>query len=205
MSSFLPVPPGSIATVVTHLEMFEQPKALPGKPRPGLHLRRVREPSLDWYRSLYRRIGEQWLWFSRILMTDEQLLAVIHHPNEAVYALQDGDQEIGLLELNWRQAPECEIALFGLTPDATGGGAGAWMMGQAQRIAFDEERAARVWLHTCTLDHPRALPFYVNQGFKAFRREVEIAPDPRLSGNICRNAAAFHPIIDVHDANKDRK
>ncbi len=197
MSSFIPVPPGSIAAIVTHLEMVARPNTLPPKSAPGLSLRRVPEPPLDWYRRLHRNIGEEWLWFSRLMMRDDQLAEVIHHPNVAVYALRDGEQDVGLLELDWRQAPECEIAFFGVLPGAIGRGAGASLMGEAQRITFDEERATRLWLHTCTLDHPRALPFYLAHGFTAFRREVEIAPDPRLSGNVRRNAAAFHPIIDV--------
>ena len=77
---------------------------------------------------------------------------------------------------------------------ATGRGLGAWAMREVRRLAF-VEGAARLWLHTCTLDHPRALPFYIAQGFRPFRREIEIAPDPRISGELRRDAAAFHPVI----------
>lgn len=198
MSSLLPVPDGAIAAIVTHLEMFGRPECLPGKPCASLSLSQRPQPDLDWYRNLYRQIGEEWLWFSRAMMHDQQLAAVIHHPNVSVYALSDGAQDIGLLELDWRQAPNCEIAFFGLIPEAVSQGAGAWMMGEAQRIAFDAERATRLWLHTCTLDHPQAMPFYLRHGFRAFRREVEIAPDPRLSGDMRADAAAFHPIIGSH-------
>ena len=175
--------------------MFACPAELPAKPLDSLQLRNIQQPGLDWYRSLYRRIGEEWLWFSRLVMNDRQLADVIQHPNVSVYALSDGGRDIGLLELDWRQAPECEIVFLGLAPDAVRQGAGAWLVGEAQRIAFDEERATRLWLHTCTLDHPRALPFYLRHGFRAFRREVEIASDPRLTGDMRADAAAFHPII----------
>lgn len=195
MSSLLPVPDGAIAAIVTYLEMFGRPESLPPKPQASLSLEQRRKPDLDWYRNLYRQIGEEWLWFSRLLMNDQQLVSVIHHPNVSVYALSDGERDIGLLELDWRQAPDCEIVFFGLVPQAISQGAGAWMMGETQRIAFDVEGATRLWLHTCTLDHPQALPFYLRQGFRAFRREIEIAPDPRLTGDMRADAAAFHPII----------
>lgn len=198
--SLLPVPPGSIAAIVTHLEKTAPPVAYPAPPRPGLHVRRVERPGLDWYRTLYRRIGEDWLWFSRAVMTDAQLAAVIHHPAVAVYALEaageDRGEAIGLLELDWRERPACEIVFFGLVPEAVGAGLGVWLMGEAQRLAFQEGGAERLWLHTCTLDHPNALPFYLARGFRAFKREIEIAPDPRLFDDFRRSAAPHHPIIE---------
>lgn len=193
--ALLPVPVGSIAAVVTHLDMTEPPTRprLPA-PRAGLALVRVPAPDLEWYRALYRAVGEDWLWFSRLELTDAQLGALLGHPQVAVYALCDGCREIGLVELDWRQAPDCEIVFFGLVPGATGQGLGGWAMDQVQRLAF-AEGATRLWLHTCTLDHPRALPFYMAAGFRPFRREVEIVPDPRLFGDIRRDAAPFHPVI----------
>lgn len=192
---FIPVPDGTIAAVVTHLEMTEPPPgAEPPPPRPGLTLAHCPQPDLGWYRALFRRVGEDWLWFSQLLMGDAELAAVIHHPQVAVYAVRDGAREIGLVELDWRKPPDCEIVFFGLVSDAIGQGLGTWLMGQVQRLAF-AQGAVRLWLHTCTLDHPRALPFYMAQGFRPFRREIEIAPDPRLSGRFRRDAAPFHPVI----------
>lgn len=193
--ALLPVPVGCIAAVVTHLEMREPPAERPTmSDRPGLALVRVPTPDLEWYRGLYRAVGEDWLWFSRLTMTDRQLADLLRNPQVAVYAVRDGAREIGLVELDWREAPDCEVVFFGLVPDATGRGLGAWAMREVQRLAF-VQGTARLWLHTCTLDHPRALPFYIAQGFRPFRREIEIAPDPRISGELRRDAAAFHPVI----------
>jgi hypothetical protein len=55
---------------------------------------------------------------------------------------------------------------------------------------------ARVWVHTCTLDHASALRFYQRAGFRPFRRQVEIANDPRLDGTLPRHAAKHVPIIE---------
>ena len=73
------VPAGKIATVVTHLEMTELP-ALPSDPHGTWSLRRVEAPGLDWYRDLFRRVGEEWLWISRSRMFDAKLAAIIHSP-----------------------------------------------------------------------------------------------------------------------------
>ena len=53
----------------------------------------------------------------------------------------------------------------------------------------------RFWAHTCTLDHPSALSFYKRSGFRPFRRQVEIAEDPRLSGLAPMDAAAHVPLL----------
>jgi hypothetical protein len=54
----------------------------------------------------------------------------------------------------------------------------------------------RLWLHTCTLDHPSALAFYQRSGFRPFRRQVEVVNDPRLDGTVPREVARHVPIIE---------
>jgi hypothetical protein len=80
------VPPGKIAAVVTHLEMTARPALPPDADGPWT-LRRVEHPDLDWFRELYRRIGAEWLWFSRLRMSDAQLAALIQPPAAEIYAL----------------------------------------------------------------------------------------------------------------------
>ena len=150
--TLVPVPVGSIAAVVTHLEMTERPR-MPPQPKPGLSLEHVLQPDLEWYRGIYRAIGEDWLWFSRLVMTDEQVQAILRKPQVAVYALREGGDDIGLVELDWREAPDCEISFFGLIPTAIGQGHGAWAMRETQRLAF-EAGAARLWLPPGTSLHP---------------------------------------------------
>jgi hypothetical protein len=108
------VPAGKIAAVVTHLEMTDRPALAPG-PEGKWTLRRVAHPGLDWFRGLYRRIGEEWLWFARIRMSDLDLAAKIHSPLVEVYALVDQGCDEGLLELDFRQSDACEIVMFGVT------------------------------------------------------------------------------------------
>jgi hypothetical protein len=97
------VPAGKIAAVVTHLEMTARP-APRLDPAGAWSLRRVEMPPLDWFRDLYRRVGEEWLWFSRIRMPDAELSAIIHSPMVEVYALEQEGRDEGLLELDFRDA-----------------------------------------------------------------------------------------------------
>jgi GNAT superfamily N-acetyltransferase len=188
------IPAGKIAVVVTHLEMTARP-ALRPDPAGAWSLRRVDAPGLDWFRDLYRRVGEEWLWFSRIRMPDAELAERLHAPQLEVYALVDDGRDEGLLELDFRGSGQCEIGMFGVTAKLVGTGAGRWLMNRALDIAWSRP-VERVWLHTCTFDHPAALAFYQRSGFRAFRRQVEVADDPRLDGTAPREVARHVPVIE---------
>jgi len=51
-------------------------------------------------------------------------------------------------------------------------GFGGYLLTHAIRSAWDSG-ATRVWVHTCTLDHPSALANYVARGMKVYRTETE--------------------------------
>ena len=193
-NGYYDLPPGKIASLVTYLEMTEPPAPRPVPEAAGLALRRVDQPDLDWYRRLFRRIGTEWLWFGRLVMADEQVLAIIGHPLVEVHALTRDGRDEGLLELDRREPPDIELAYFGVTPEVQGQGAGRWLMHHALELAW-ALRPRRFWVHTCSLDHPGALAFYVRSGFRAYRRAVEVADDPRLIGLALRDSAGWFPVI----------
>lgn len=195
LDGFTDLPRGKIATTVTYLEMRRQPEARPHPTPDGLSLQQVRAPSPDWYRTLYRRVGEDWLWFSRIVMPHGKLADIITHRDVDVFAVKRKGAEIGLLELDRRSRPDIELTFLGLVPEAVGSGAGRWLMNEAIALAF-ARHPARFWVHTCTLDHPGALPFYIRSGFTPYRRAIEVFDDPRLTGFLPRGAAPQIPIIE---------
>jgi len=185
---------GKIAAVVTSLEMFAPPPLGKEPAGHGLQLERAVKPDLDWYRDLYRRVGGPWLWVSCLKMHDAALAAVLHDPAVEVWAaVKDGRAE-GLLQLDFRVPGVCELLYFGLTDTVIGQGAGRWMMNRAIERAWSQP-IGRFWVHTCSVDHPAALAFYVRSGFTAFRRQVEIFDDPRLSGVLPPDAAPHVPVI----------
>lgn len=191
--SYEQVPDGELATVVTYLEICGPPD--PSVPTSPLRLKRVEVPQPEHYRELFRLIGAPWLWFSRLIMDDAHLAAIIQHPKVELYSVIDqGGREVGMLELDLREAGECELAFVGLIPELSGQGHGRWLLAEAVRRAW-RDGVSRVYVHTCTLDHPAALAAYTRAGFTPFKRAIERFPDPRLLGFLPRDCAPQVPLL----------
>jgi GNAT superfamily N-acetyltransferase len=188
------VPAGKLASVVTSLEMLQRPTLRPDPTDCPWQLRALNRSDAEAYRHLFRRVGANWLWYSRLQMPVEQLEAILHDVKTEVFALVADAAEEGLLELDYRTKGECELAFFGVSDVLQGRGAGRWLMNRALERAWARP-IRRLWVHTCTLDHPAALAFYVRSGFRAFARSVEIADDPRATGLLPADAAPQVPVI----------
>ena len=176
--------PGVEATLevtITWLEMTARPTR-PSFARPtGVALMRARDPGVAFYRYLYDRVGADWLWYERRKLDDAALDAIISDERVDLYVLYRNGAPAGFAELDRRRAGEIEIAYFGLVPEAIGRGLGVWLLHEVIDIAWSHE-PARLWLHTCTHDHPRALPLYQRAGFVPYRQETQTIPDPHAAG-----------------------
>lgn len=188
------VRPDQVATIITTLEMRARPD-LPPVPDAPLRLVELVRPDPDRYRALFRRVGAPWLWFSRLVMEERALSAIIHDPDVAIFAVIDrAGRDAGMLELDFRRPRACELAYFGLVPELAGRGLGRWLMAEALGRAWRAD-IDRVWVHTCTLDHPSALNFYRASGFTAISRTIETFADPRLIGALPADAAPHVPCL----------
>lgn len=194
LDGYTDLPPGKIASVVTYLEMLERAPERPGVAEPGFEVRRVEGPTVDWYVDLFRRVGGPWLWWGRLSEPREELQRILRDPGNEIFELWAGDRAEGLLELDRRDPSNVELLYFGVTPEMVGRGGGRMLMDFAIARVWDGG-ARRFWLHTCTLDHPGAVDFYVRSGFKPFRRGLEIAADPRLCGLLPVDAAPGVPLL----------
>ena len=190
--SYEPVADGELAAVVTYLEMHEAPNA--PVPPSSLELRRIERPSVGDYRRLYRQVGARWLWFSRLVMPDSKLAAILDDPDVELFEVRDGDGAAGMVELDFRQAGECELAFIGLVPELAGKGHGRWLLAEAVQCAW-RPGVERVHVHTCSLDHPAALAAYCRAGFAPVKRAVERFPDPRLLGILPLDCAPQVPLL----------
>lgn len=194
---YSPVPPGYLAAVVTYLDMHAAPAydgQSIGSESDTLALERLGAAQLDRYRAVYRAVGTPWLWFSRLRMPDEQLRTILGDERVQAFVVRDADRDVGLLELDFREPGECELAFFGLVNDYVGRGAGRWLIREAIARAWAQP-IRRLHVHTCTLDHPQAVTFYQRAGFRPYARAVEVTPDPRLDGTLPREAGAHAPVI----------
>ncbi|HET6969545.1 MAG TPA: GNAT family N-acetyltransferase [Phenylobacterium sp.] len=191
---FHDVPDGKLACVVTSLEMFAKPPLRPEIADEPWTLRRLPEPTAEEYLDPYRAVGREWLWFTRLALPADQLLARVRHPDVEVWRLEAAAGEVGILELDFRETDTCELVYLGVSAGLIGGGAARWLMNRAIERAWSRP-IKRFWVHTCTLDHAGAPAFYVRTGFRPFRRQVEITDDPRLLGLIPSDAAPHVPLI----------
>lgn len=183
-----------LAAIVTFLEMRESPKLEVPSSSP-LSLRRLESPQPADYRKLFRAVGSKWLWFSRLIMPDLELAGIIQHPQVELFIIDDGaGQDVGMLELDFREPGECELSFVGLIPKLSGQGHGRWLLSEAVRRSW-RDGISRVHVHTCTLDHPAALSAYRRAGFVPYRRAVERFPDPRLIGVLPRDCAPQVPLL----------
>jgi ribosomal protein S18 acetylase RimI-like enzyme len=192
---YSPLAPRHIATVVTWLEMTRRPSPGPSHPPKGEAALRPLAGGVEAYRALFRAVGEDWLWVSRLAIPDAELRSILADPRVELCVLHQGSQPIGLLELDFRIGGECELAFFGLVPDAIGRGFGRALMAEALARAWAKP-IKRFWVHTCSLDHPAALGFYRKAGFRPYKFAVEVIEDPRLTGLLPRSAAPHIPMIE---------
>jgi len=163
------VPP--IEVLRTYLEITD-PGQLRGRVTADPEVRFVvRRPCpVERYRALYRAVGERWHWHDRNAWSDEELAAYLASPNVAVWEILVGDESAGYVELRRDADAAVEIVYFGLDERYFGRGLGAALLTHAVSEAF-AMGARRVWLHTCSLDSPRALPNYQARGFRPYRTE----------------------------------
>jgi len=191
MAGLIDIPAGHVGAVVTFLEMDERPRPRPMPDSRGFRMVPWRSVDPHKYRTLFARVGGRWLWYSRLAMTDETLLAQMGE----VHAVIDRQGiEVGMIELAFAAEHECTIRFLGLVPELAGKGLGGWFFAETLARAW-RPGVERVKVSTCSLDHPAALPAYLKAGFRAVRRAFETFPDPRLAGLLPADAAPQVPIV----------
>ena len=161
----------AVEVVRTYLEL-RTPQQLRGAPLADPDVRFVRRHDIGVadYRRLYGDVGARWHWHDRDAWPDERLAAHLARPSVQVWECLAGNDSAGFFELERADDGSVEIAYFGLTAPFVGRGIGKAMLTRAAQEAWACD-ASRVWLHTCTLDSPSALPNYKARGFEEFRRE----------------------------------
>lgn len=164
-----------------YLEMRERPPDLrgAGAATADARVEHAPAPPLHFYRYLYETVGAPWLWSDRRRMSDEELASHVHDPHVEVWVAQRRGAPIGYFELDRRIEGETELAYFGLVPEAIGQGLGAWLLERALERAWSDAATRRVWVHTCSLDHPRALSTYERAGFVRYAESATEIWDPR--------------------------
>ena len=181
--------PDSLEVVRTYLELTApaqlRPAEFPDAP-PEVRLARRSPCPVAEYRALYDAVGRAYRWRDRLAWSDAQLAGWLARPDVAVWVLEtraaahDAWRPAGYYELARHAGGDVELVYFGLVADAQGRGWGRALLAHAAREGW-AMGASRVWLHTCTLDGPAALPNYLARGFRPVREEryrVPLVDDP---------------------------
>jgi GNAT superfamily N-acetyltransferase len=155
----------------TYLEMHS-PAELVREGAIGREVRLEQVANCPWhfYRYLYAEVGREYHWTDRLTWTESQFRAWLAGPS-TLWLLSVRGSPAGFFELRRHEDQSVEIAYFGLLPDFVGRGLGKFLLTRAVEEAW-ALGTSRVWLHTCTLDHPGALPNYLKRGFRKTREEV---------------------------------
>ena len=136
----------------------------------GLEIRQVGVASPEFNRFLYETVGKQWFWVDRLVWTAREWNQWVDRDDLETWVAWVHGAPAGYFELE-RQSDDVEIAFFGLLPRFIGRGLGGRLLTEAIRRAW-AIGASRVWVHTCTLDHPNARANYEARGLKVYREET---------------------------------
>jgi GNAT superfamily N-acetyltransferase len=160
-----------VDVTVYYLEMLAPQQRTVPSPRDALTVLHAQTPSVPYYRFLYDSVGSDYNWLSRRKLSDAELAAILGDPQNEVHVLHVDGSPAGFAELVRRESDEIELVQFGLMPDFLGHGLGKWFLQWTIDKAWSYQ-PKRFWLHTCTLDHPAALPTYQQAGFVLFKEEI---------------------------------
>lgn len=160
--------------LVTELELTSPDQLRPTPPPPRApDLVRAESPAPELSRFFYRAVGGDWYWLDRLDWTLAQWDEWVRLPGHALWTCWLDGAPVGYVELQTDAPDSVEIAYFGLLPAYVGRGLGGWLLTQAVERAWDVPGTTRVWLHTCELDSPAALPNYRARGFVPCGTSVE--------------------------------
>jgi GNAT superfamily N-acetyltransferase len=165
----------SVDVVRTYLELTSRTQLVPCEsPDPRARVETVLDSPASFFRYLYREVGRGHGWFDRLAWSDEQLRQRLAQPGVSLHLLTVAAAPAGYFELERHADDSTEIAYMGLLAEFRGRGLGAFLLCEAVREAW-ATGTSRVWLHTCTLDSPAALPNYLARGFRPFKEERYVA------------------------------
>ena len=165
----------------TYVEMTEPSQAIPPNGDKRLVVHRAEIPCPEVCRFFFMAVGNDWWWYSRREWTREQWIEHAEREDRQTWIGSLDGTPMGYFELAFRPDDEVEILFFGLLPSFIGRGCGREFLAAAIDAAW-QANPSRVWLHTCDLDHPRALDNYLAAGFQIFKttEEFETLPDQPL-------------------------
>ena len=153
---------------IKSLENFKESK----KPSPDYSVNLVNPKDFQLNKFFYKKIGKNCQWIDRLVWSDLNWMNYVADKKLTTYVLKDNDQIAGYYEVIFNQiTKEAEIAYFGILEEYFGRRLGGYLLSDAIKRLF-LMKTARIWVHTCSLDHKNALNNYLSRGMKVFKTEI---------------------------------
>jgi GNAT superfamily N-acetyltransferase len=144
------------------------------KPKPAVESFKIVESEIKQFklnRFLYSYVGEAWNWYEKLSWSDEKWQEYVSNNNSRLWIGYFHGTPAGFYELQKQENGNIRISYFGLAPDFIDKGFGGYFLSHAIKQAWNWEKPKRVWVQTCTDDHPAALANYKARGFKVYKTE----------------------------------
>lgn len=166
-----------IKTKTWWLQQTQVPENLISKLPKGVMVIKAIKPTRSFYLFLYTEVGRHFQWYNRLMLPHSELEEILQDPMNEFFVLYINGVPGGFAELDIHSDYSTEVVYFGLTPDFTGKGLGTSFMRYIIRHAW-QRNISKLWLHTCNLDHPSALNFYIKNGFEIYDEAIIDQPVP---------------------------
>ncbi len=172
------IPAGTkVPYTITYLEMAEKPAFGPAQLPGDVRLERAIDPPVWYFLLLYDAVGRDYEWQDRFEQAEADpsgLQSFVRHPDVVIWTALRHGWPHGFFVLDGRDTGICDLAYFGLVPQAVGSGLGRLLLQTAIATGWADESVSRMTVNTCTLDHPAALALYQKMGFAPVRREERL-------------------------------
>jgi GNAT superfamily N-acetyltransferase len=117
-------------------------------------------------------VGAAYEWTDQQARPEAEIGRFLADPDVVLYTFMRAGWPHGFFVLDWRSAGICDLAFFGLVPEAVGHRLGRFLLQTAVHAGWDRGGVERMTVNTNSLDHPRALPLYQQAGFAPVHRET---------------------------------
>jgi GNAT superfamily N-acetyltransferase len=159
---------------IYYLEMTRRAQLRPSqRSHPDATIQRADLPIPEFNRFLYSAVGGEWHWHDRLAWSYDRWMAWLDRPEQETWVAYVRGTPAGYVELEKQPTGSVEIAYFGLLPQFIGQGLGGQLL-TAGIVRAWEMGAERVWVHTCSLDHPSALRNYQARGLHLYKEEEKL-------------------------------
>jgi GNAT superfamily N-acetyltransferase len=159
---------------ITYLHMPERPTYGPGVLPDDVSLIKAEHPPVWFFLAMYDGVGRAYEWQDRFeqAKTDPEALAgFVGHPDVTMWVAYRSGWPHGFFMLDHSEPGVCDLAYFGLVPEAVGHGWGRALLQTAIFKGWSDPRTEKMTVNTCELDHPRALGLYQRMGFTPIHTE----------------------------------